>query len=137
MTVEFDTESIVGRVQQAAFSAVVEATEATLANAVRRIQEPPKTGHIYRRRGVEHQASAPGESPAADTGRLVQSGRTESNSSTLTGRVIFTTAYAAALEYGNDKGTIAPRPYARPALAEEQINFVNNLRSEIRRALST
>ena len=33
----------------------------------------PRTGRIYRRGGVVHQASAPGEAPASDTGELRQS----------------------------------------------------------------
>ena len=38
-----------------------------------KIQSPPKTGRIYRHGKVEHQASAPGEAPATDTGNLVNS----------------------------------------------------------------
>ena len=38
-----------------------------------KIQSPPKTGRIYRHGNVEHQASAPGEAPATDTGNLVNS----------------------------------------------------------------
>lgn len=30
----------------------------------------PGAGRVYRRRGVEHQASAPGQPPAPDTGQL-------------------------------------------------------------------
>ena len=39
----------------------------------------PHTGRIYRRRGKPHQASAPGEYPAKDTGRLLASLKAASN----------------------------------------------------------
>lgn len=133
MTVDFDTQAIIGRVHRAANATVQQAAENVLSRAIEKIQNPPKTGRIYRRRGVEHQASAPGEAPASDTGRLVQSGRTEFDTALFTGRTFFSTAYAAALEFGNER--IESRPYARNSLNEERNNFVNALRANIREAL--
>jgi hypothetical protein len=31
----------------------------------------PKTGRVYKRRGITHRASAPGQTPASDTGNLL------------------------------------------------------------------
>ena len=45
----------------------------TISDVKRSIQSGPKTGRVYRRRTVEHRASAPGQAPATDTGRLVSS----------------------------------------------------------------
>lgn len=54
---------------------VVEAIGASLLlvqnDARRSIQKGPKSGRIYKRGGVTHQASAPGQAPATDSGRLV------------------------------------------------------------------
>lgn len=81
------------------------------------VMDGQKSGRIYRRRGAEHQASAPGEAPASDTGRLVQSGHTEvlTEGQIVRGRVTWSTAYALKLEVGTEK--VAPRPFVRPALA--------------------
>ena len=117
MTVEFDAQAIVARVNEAAINGVFIGRKKVLANAVDKILSPPKSGRIYKRRTVSHQASAPGEAPASDKGILAQSGRTEPADNGFTGVVKFSTLYAAALEFGTNR--IEPRPYARPALQEE------------------
>lgn len=86
------------------------------ARAVELIMEPPKSGKIYRKRGVTHQASAPGEAPANDTGRLVNSRRIDLFQAELRQRLTFSTAYALALEVGTKN--MEARPYARRALRE-------------------
>lgn len=74
----------------------------------------PGTGRIYKRRGVTHQASAPGEPPAPDLGRL--RGATQADpqlqdgsDGSLTGRIVANTEYASGLERGTEK--VAARPY--------------------------
>lgn len=101
--------------------------------AVELITSPPKSGKIYRRRGVEHQASAPGEAPANWTGRLVNSRRLEFFEDQLRARLIFSTEYAAPLELGTAK--MEPRPYARRALAETQEAGLAIMRDQIAQAL--
>jgi hypothetical protein len=44
-----------------------------ITDVKKRIQSPPKTGEIYRRGSISHQASKDGEAPATDTGTLVNS----------------------------------------------------------------
>lgn len=126
-------KDLANRVRQAAFRGTVNGVEGVKANAIERIQSGPKTGRVYRRRGVEHQASAPGEAPASDTGRLVQSANTEHSVNPIQSDLNFGTEYAASLEFGTER--MEPRPYARVSLQEEKENIVNGIADEIRREL--
>lgn len=82
-----------------------------------------RSGRIYRR-GIKgtimHQASAPGEAPATDTGHLAKI------SSRMTGRaegvVEVGAEYAVALELGGAR--MAPRPFFDPAVQAEWPEFV-------------
>jgi hypothetical protein len=72
----------------------------------------PGSGRLYSRgKTVEHRASAPGEPPAPDTGRLRASVTTEvvRGANEVIGYVAVNTEYAAALELGTEK--VKPRPY--------------------------
>ena len=83
-----------------------------------------RSGRIYRR-GVKgnilHQASAPGEAPATDTGHLANSigarmiGRTE-------GEITVTAEDAAVLELGG--AHVASRPFFTPAVRAEWPEFL-------------
>lgn len=93
--------------------------------AVEGIIDPPKTGRIYpskHRKGAKHQASAPGEFPAADSGRLHQSITTavvQDNDAAVVVHTAANAPYAMALEYGTSK--MAPRPFMTPSFqAHEQ-----------------
>lgn len=88
----------------------------------------PKHGRIYDVGGVApHQASAPGESPAIDTGLLANI-QTEADGRP-TRWVTYTTAeYAAALEFGSPTLGIAPRPFFTPAAERERPHFIRALR---------
>lgn len=69
----------------------------------------PGTGRIY----GKHQASAPGEPPAVDTGRLRNATQADTqvrrDSDGIVGRVVANAEYAHALEVGTER--IAPRPF--------------------------
>lgn len=116
--------------------------EAIASDARRRIQKSARGGKTYQlynpRR--EHTASAPGESPATDTGRLVSSivvvpmpelgavaVKCDSN----------VAPYAAALEYGTTDGKLQPRPFLAPALAENREKAIEAVRRAVKRALKT
>lgn len=129
MTVEWFGDDIIGKVRQAAMRGVIDGTESVIEEGNSMIMDGQKTGRIYRRRGVEHQASAPGEAPASDTGRLVQSAHTEYEPADLSGEAIWSTEYAKPLEYGTQK--IAPRPFARPALANKKDEITAGIEGEI------
>lgn len=81
----------------------------------RRIQSGPATGRIYKRRSVVHQASAPGEAPMSDTGRLSNSVMFDrkgfARASVFSGLM-----YGAYLEYGTSR--MAPRPVWTPVAVE-------------------
>ena len=85
-----------------------------------KIQSPPKTGRIYRHGKVEHQASAPGEAPATDTGNLVNSIASDRVRPMLH-EVTVGAEYSSCLEYGTSR--MAPRPFFRPSFDEERDGF--------------
>lgn len=133
MSLEWYGPAVIATLSQAAFRGVVRGTENVKARMVERIASPPKTGKLYKRNTVTHQASAPGESPATDTGRLMGSITTSYDAAIITGYVNVATEYAAALEFGTPK--IAPRPYARVSLAEKAESIREDIANEIRSAL--
>ena len=134
MTVNFNDAAIIARVRLGAARGIVAATEAVRSEAIRLVLSPPKTGRTYRRRGVEHQASAPGEAPASDTGRLAASIRTSYDLDAIVGTVTASTAYAAALEYGTPR--MAPRPYMRVALANKRSDIAALVAAGVRAAMA-
>jgi len=73
----------------------------------------PKTGELYKRGKRMHQASAPGEAPAIDTGMLVNS-ISVTKEAPLRYAVTAAAEYAIHLEYGTHK--MAARPFMRPAM---------------------
>jgi HK97 gp10 family phage protein len=89
-------------------------------DAKRSILSGQKSGRIYTRRTVAHQASAPGEAPASDTGRLVNSINTERSgpgeAKVIAGRGI--ARYAALLEFGTR--LMAARPFFFPAFEKNR-----------------
>lgn len=81
----------------------------------------PRSGNVYlRRKGgtKQHTASAPGEPPAVDTGRLRSSIVTETFEGGRVARIgpSVTVDYAAELEDGNEAKHLKPRPFLRPVI---------------------
>ena len=107
-----------GAKAEAAIDRDVTATALEVNTAVKKaIQRGPKTGIIYTRGNITHQASAPGQAPATDTGVLVSSvyfQNTGKMSATIGSRL----AYAYYLEYGTTR--IAPRPAWQPSTEDGQ-----------------
>lgn len=118
MSVEWNSPEMMAQIRPAVMRGVTAWIGAVEQKAVDLITSPPKTGRIYKRRGVEHQASAPGEAPASDTGRLVNSRTIDLFPEDLRARLTFRTDYAAALEFGTEK--MAPRPFAERSLKETE-----------------
>jgi len=79
--------------------------------AVNGIRKGPKTGRLYKRGGVKHRASAPGEYPAANLGALMRSVDTEVNELSLHVDV------GTALKYGEYLETKDPARGGRPWLS--------------------
>jgi HK97 gp10 family phage protein len=133
MTVSWNGSSILQKVRAATVTALVRGTEAIREEAVTLINTGPKTGRVYRRNGVVHRASAPGQSPAADTGDLANKIATSVDASALTGTVEFASGHAKMLEFGTRN--IAPRPFARVAAAHKSVEIAKDAADEIGKAL--
>lgn len=134
MSVEWNGDELRERVLRAVGIALLDTCSAIHAEAVRSIQSGGRSGREYRRRGVVHTASAPGEPPASDTGRLAQSGRVELADDRVSGTVTFATEYAAGLELGTQ--TVAPRPFMLPALTKHGGDLPKNVQRELDRELA-
>lgn len=135
-TVNWNGRDVVARARLGLRRGVLAAAEDVRTEAVRLIVEPPKTGRVYRRRGITHQASAPGEAPASDTGRLAGSTTVDplvENGPRVTASITARTEYAAALEYGTP--TIAPRSFLRRALMSKRDEIIATIRSAVAAAL--
>ena len=119
---------------------------------VKRIQKGPKTGAVYDsvfarvngrvvpvgpRQGnnlsATHQASAPGEAPATDTGRLASSiiYKKEGQMSATVGSNV---VYAAYLEFGAPRAKIEPRPSWVPAVEAARPKYIARLEAALARA---
>ena len=99
-----------------------------------KIQHGPKTGKIYTHGNVTHQASAPGEPPATDTGYLATAMAVEATKDPLTKQTNVYAEYGGILEQPetqeHGKSHIAPRPFMQPSFDDEEDSFkkgVNNL----------
>ncbi len=98
--------------------------------AVAGIQGGPKSGLTYRRGNVTHQASAPGQYPASDTGRLAGSVRFElPQPGNMTGRVGTSVAYGPMLEFGTSR--MAARPWLMPSFERAKIGVEKELRARL------
>jgi HK97 gp10 family phage protein len=101
--------------------------------AKRSIASGGKTGRIYKRRTVTHQASAPGEAPATDTGRLINSlHSSQSGSESVVVAGGGAVKYAPMLEFGTR--TIAARPFMFPALEKSKAWITERLAAAVRKA---
>lgn len=78
------------------------------------IMEGGKSGVVYKHGTVSHTASAPGEAPANNTGRLVNSIHTDRSDDGQSVTISVDAAYGAALEFGSVH--TSARPFMLPAL---------------------
>lgn len=88
------------------------------------IQGPPKSGRIYKHGNISHQASAPGEAPATDTGALAANSLVK-RIGTCDFEVQFNQEYAAPLEFGAPR--VLPRPFLRPAVEAHRKFFFDGI----------
>lgn len=130
MPVEWNDDQILAAIEAGVFRGIVIGTEMVRTEGNRLMRSSPRSGRVYRRRGVEHKASAPGEPPAPDTGRLIQSARTEFKRQLLQGTAIWSTDYAERLEKGTPK--MAARPFAMPALINKRVDIINAIATQVR-----
>lgn len=88
------------------------------SNAVKAVQRGAKSGTTYQKYQPRrtHRASAPGQAPATDTGRLVGSITASINGKTA--EVSASAEYATFLEFGTQD--MEARPFLFPALEKER-----------------
>lgn len=117
---------------------VGQATQATAlelrAEVIKSIQRGPKSGVTYQKYNPRrsHKASAPGQAPATDLGRLVGSIRYE-KASQMRATVGAYAVYAAYLEFGTRK--MAARPFMRPAAEKVRASFERRIRKAVAEAV--
>lgn len=133
MAVEWNQEEVERRIRLGAWRGVLIGAYSVQERGTELLQNPPKSGRIYQRRGVRHQASAPGEAPASDTGRLAGSSDVLPDQPNLSARVNWSASHARPLELGTQ--SIEPRPFARRSLAERKEFIEQSVASEIGKAL--
>ena len=94
-------------------------------HAIKSIQRGTKSGIVYKKTDPKrtHRASAPGEAPATDTGRLANS--IQANIGGRKAEVFTIVEYAPWLEFGTQK--IQPRPFMFPALEKERPKWIKRL----------
>jgi HK97 gp10 family phage protein len=85
------------------------------------IQRGVKSGRVYTRKGIQHQASASGEPPASDTGFLVANittGDLKKAVDSISIQVESKAPYSKFLEFGTRN--MQPRPFLQPALEKNK-----------------
>lgn len=105
--------------------------ERVRGEAIKSILEGNKSGVLYRRGSVTHKASAAGEAPANDTGRLASSIisiQNESEALVIAGRG--SVKYARFLEFGTER--MAERPFMIPALEKSKKWIIERLNKAVR-----
>ena len=92
--------------------------------AIKSIQSGAKSGIMYQKYNPrrEHRASAPGQSPASDTGNLVSKIIVKQKSADVT-NVESNANYSAFLEYGTSK--MEARPFMFPAFEKSKKPILN------------
>lgn len=117
----------------AASEAVEDTIMAVDGEIKRRIQNGPASGRVYQKYNPRrvHQASAPGQAPMTDTGRLVSSIMLDIRP--LTATVGSRLAYAAHLEYGTRR--MAPRPVWMPVAEKQSLKFRERMNDNLRRVI--
>lgn len=103
---------------------------------VKKYQRGPATGEVYEKYNPRrtHQASAPGEAPATDTGRLANSVVFDNlPAEPLAVEVVTDVQYGPWLEFGTRH--IAPRPNWVPSIQEETPKYRRRLEAALRRAM--
>jgi hypothetical protein len=132
ITVQDKTPELLAKVE-AAINRWTGAAAAYVEGQIKSSMAESKSGAVYRRKGGEkHQASAPGESPAVDSGNLVNSVAIER--ATLEARIGTPTEYARYLEDGT--GRMEARPVwertareSLPVLEQMLGNAIGGIRS--------
>ena len=119
-------DALVSKMYRSVETGVDSAVEEVYKETFHLVLNTPKTGRLYKRKGGRvHQASAPGESFANDTGNALRNMKKERRK--YVGEVVADYEYALALELGTEK--MAPRPTLSRAL-QNQSQFLTSIVSK-------
>jgi hypothetical protein len=119
----FDHTGAVSSATRKLLSQVVRKTALDVQGWAQNSMTGPKHGRIYEMgNGILHQASAPGEAPARDTGNLAV-GIAVKTPSELTAEVAVAAEYGRDLEFGNPEQNLAARPFLTPAVEAVRAGF--------------
>lgn len=119
-------QRVEGATEQVTLDVISDLVTDTQALAIAGIQRGPKSGAVY----GNHQASAPGQYPASDTGRLAGSVRVElPTAADKTGRVGTAVFYGPMLEFGTSR--MAARPWLFPSFQKAKIGLEQELRARL------
>jgi len=124
-------QAAISRVRAASSRGVEKVGRMLIQEYIRLIFDTPKTGRVY----AGHKASAPGEAPASETGRLVNSFKLNIKPDLKTARAIVsnTADHARKLEFGTKR--MLPRPFMRRGLANIKDEALKKYGIELRIAL--
>jgi HK97 gp10 family phage protein len=100
-----------------------EAADKMVENMKTSILSGAKSGRQYYKNGGRHTASAPGQSPANQTGDLVKSIKVSKSKNKAT--ISISKNYAVFLEFGTSK--MRPRPFILPAFQKTKKWFSDKL----------
>lgn len=129
MTIQWFGDRVLAAVKAGAVTGLQRGVEAVREEATSLVLNTPKTGRWY----GKHQASAPGEPFASDTGDLLASASTSVDANALTANLNYSSDHAAVMEYGSAK--VAARSYARPALMNKREEIRADIAEEIGKGL--
>jgi HK97 gp10 family phage protein len=126
-----------GATAEAEISQAIRATALNVqGDAVKSIQRGTKTGRVYMKSAkgtkskTRHQASAPGEAPASDTGKLA--GSVVALINPLVAFVGSDLKYATYLEFGTMN--ISERPWLRPAREKNMQVFRQRIANALKKS---
>lgn len=138
-----DTARLTAELEAALEATLMGATKLVENDAKASIATGPKTGRVYTtyfrtdprtmrpfptgESRVPHRASAPGEAPATDTGKLV--GSIFGGARKLTGWVEVRSQYGRWLEFGTRR--IEPRPFLIPAVERNRARITAMLQAAL------
>lgn len=130
------TGAVQGQIRNLSEQAVRDACERVLVDVQRRMHQPG-SGRIYVHGGITHQASAPGQAPAAEFGDLIASYEIgiAMTSDGPVGIIHSDSDYAAPLEYGAPGRNLSARPALTPAGEAERQRFRSDAEKTLRRGL--
>jgi len=127
-------ENMTPEIERQVSMGVKEAGEELRMDIIKRYNRGPASGRTYQKYNPRrtHKASAPGQAPMTDTGRLANGTRTK-NAGHLAVEVFNLVRYASILEYGSRR--IKARPAWVPATEKMRARFVKILEYYLKRAM--